>query len=270
MAPAGPPTPSLPHKGGGSSIPQFQQLQYAFAAHLREPNQHPAPAGIEDRRLKIYRELFYNNIESFIRNGFPVLRKLYDDARWQALVRDFYHRHLSHSPQFCHIGREFLEYLQQERGAVAGDPPFLLELAHYEWVEAAVAIDDTPLPAYDPLGDLLGEAPVLSPLARHLAYRFPVHRIGPDYRPPNPPETATYLVVVRNREDQVRFVELTPVTSRLMTLLGQYPARSGREHLLALAEELRHPDPQTLLQHGRVQLEQLREQSILLGTRPSP
>lgn len=247
--------------------PAFQTLQYAFAAHLRNPALNPAPAGIEARRLKIYRELFYNNVEGFLRNGFPVLRTLYDEPGWHALARDFYHRHVSHSPRFCDIGREFLKFLQEQRGTVAADPPFLVELAHYEWVEADVLIDDTPLPAHDPAGDLLEGVPLLSPLARNLAYRYPVHRIGPDYRPAQPPPAPTHLAVVRDREDRVRFVELTPVTARLIALLQEQPARSGREQLLALAQELRHPEPAVLVRHGRAQLEKLREQAIVLGIR---
>ena len=40
----------------------FQDKQYEFAAHLRDPENVPAPDGIEDRRMGIYRELFYNNL----------------------------------------------------------------------------------------------------------------------------------------------------------------------------------------------------------------
>jgi hypothetical protein len=42
--------------------PAFIERQYAFAAHLRDPDNNPAPAGIEDRRLENYRGLFYRNI----------------------------------------------------------------------------------------------------------------------------------------------------------------------------------------------------------------
>lgn len=250
--------------------PAFQQLQYQFAAHLRDPAQHPAPAGIEDRRMGIYRELLYNNIEGFLSRGFPVLRSLYADRDWHVLVRDFFARHISHTPLFYRIAEEFLAYLQDERAPAPADPPFLLELAHYEWVEVAVGIDPAPLPACNPDGDLLEQAPVLSPLARHLAYRYPVHKIRPDFQPTEPPEQPTYLVVVRDREDQVGFVELNAVTSRLLKLIEQQPERSGRQQLQILAEELQHPDPASLLGHGRAMLEQLRGQSILLGTRPSP
>ena len=54
----------------------FQALQYRFAAHLRDPEHQPAPEGLEDRRLKIYRELFYNNVEDFLQTAFPVLRRI--------------------------------------------------------------------------------------------------------------------------------------------------------------------------------------------------
>ena len=54
----------------------FQEAQRHFAAHIRNPDLNSAPSGIEDRRMSIYRELFYNNVESFISNGFPVLRSI--------------------------------------------------------------------------------------------------------------------------------------------------------------------------------------------------
>ena len=33
--------------------------QYALARHLRDPQRHAPPPGVEARRLKVYRELFY-------------------------------------------------------------------------------------------------------------------------------------------------------------------------------------------------------------------
>ena len=54
----------------------FIETQYQFAATIRDPENKPAPDNIEPRRMTIYRELFYNNIEGFIANGFPVLRQI--------------------------------------------------------------------------------------------------------------------------------------------------------------------------------------------------
>ena len=57
----------------------FKKTQYEFTAHLRDPEKNPAPEGIEDRRLGIYRDLLYNNVEGFISGGFPVIRSIYND-----------------------------------------------------------------------------------------------------------------------------------------------------------------------------------------------
>lgn len=95
-------------------MPEFQVVQAAFAAHLRDPAAQAAPPDIEDRRMAIYRRLFFNNIQSFLSNAFPVLRQLYADADWQVLVRGFYARHRCRRPQFYQLAEEFLDYLAEE------------------------------------------------------------------------------------------------------------------------------------------------------------
>ncbi|MFA5938222.1 MAG: putative DNA-binding domain-containing protein [Sinimarinibacterium sp.] len=252
--------------------PSFQQVQFGFAAHIRDPRQD-APAGIEDRRLQIYRELFYNNVEDCLRSAFPVLRRLSSDAVWHARVRDFYARHRSSAPQFHRVPEEFLRYLEGERGAHADDPPFLRELAHYEWVELELSISPLELtPGHlpggaDPNGDPLSGRPLLSPLAWTLAYDYPVQRIGPEFQPQAPGAQPTYLIVNRDRRDQVRFLEVNAVTARLTTLIEAEPAASGRELLLRIAAELQHPDPEAVVAEGVRIFDQLRERDILLGTR---
>lgn len=249
--------------------PNFQQVQLAFAAHLRDPAQHPAPAGLEDRRLQVYRELFYNNIQNFLANGFPVLRSLYGDADWHALARDFYSRHQSHSPLFGEISAEFLNYLEHERGANPADPPFALELAHWEWVEGelAVSLEENPVSGFDPDGDLLAGLPVLTPLLRVLGYRYPVHRIGPSFRPEDPPEQLTWLAAYRGLDDRVGFLELNATTAALLERLRTNPTLSGGEQLSLLAQEMKHPNPQSVVDYGKSLLEDLRGRGVVLGTR---
>ena len=64
----------------------FQKKQYEFAAHIRDPEHNPAPDGVEDRRMAIYRELFFNNLLKLISNTFPVLRKLHRPEHWRGTV----------------------------------------------------------------------------------------------------------------------------------------------------------------------------------------
>ncbi len=245
--------------------PRFKRIQYDLAAHLRDPAHQPAPDDVEDRRVAIYRELLYNNIEGFIRQGFPVLRAITKDEPWHAMVRDFYARHSARSPYFKDVPKEFLSYLEDGRDNPS-DPPFLLELAHYEWVELDLDVRDQD-PDWDTIdrdGDRMAGTPALSPLVWMLSYDYPVHKIGPDYIPPGP--EAASLVVYRNRNDEVGFLEVNPVTLRLLNLLQEGWRSSGRELMLQLADEMQHPNPEVVVAGGAQILQDLFERDIILGT----
>ena len=245
----------------------FIKTQYAFTAHLRDPENNPAPEGIEDRRLGIYRDLLFNNIENFISNGFPILRSLYDDTSWNRMVRDFFAHHKSQSPYFLEISQEFLQYLQEEHQSQPEDTPGMLELAHYEWVELALNVEDENIDMenIDPNGDLLQSHPVMSPIAWPLAYQFPVHQMGPDNLPDEPPEQPSYLVVYRNRNDEVKFLEINPVTARLLHLLREDETLSGQQALEQITEEMQHPKSDVVIEGGLNAMQELQSYGIILG-----
>lgn len=247
----------------------FRELQYQFTRHIRDPEHAPAPADVEDRRMQIYRDLFYNNVEDFLASGFPVLRKITDDESWHEMVRDYFRSHLARTPLFPKMTQEFLQYLDQEREAQQGDYPFMKELAHYEWLELAIAIDTREIDEVevDREGDLLKAIPVLSPLAWPFAYRYPVHRIAPDFLPTEPGDQATYLVVYRDRHDEVGFLELNPVSARLLELMQADSAMSGEAMLMQIAAEIQHPEPDVVVEGGAGIMLSMYEKDILLGTR---
>jgi hypothetical protein len=245
--------------------------QNALAAHIRDPENVPPPAGIEERRLKIYRELFFNNVEGLLAGNFPVLRKLYGDDGWTALIRAFYRDHDCQTPLFTELAREFLRYLDTRTDTNAGrdDPPWLRELAHYEWVELALQISEAHSDeiARDSDGDLLDGRPLVSPLAWPLANLWPVHRIGPDYRPDTVPETPTLLMLRREADGTVTFHSLTPLAFRLLERLDGMPGLSGREQLHALALEAGATDLDAFQREGAAMLMQMRAEGTILGTR---
>ena len=247
----------------------LKEIQLAFTAHLRDPENNPAPDGIEDRRMGIYRDLLYNNIEGFLSKGFPVIRSIYNDENWHRMVHDFFSRHKSQSPYFLEISQEFLAYLQNEREAQPEDPAGLLELAHYEWVELALNVSDKTilLDDIDVNGDLLSGHPVISPLAWSLAYQFPVHKMSADFLPEQATEQPSHLVVYRNRNDQVKFMEINPVTARLIYLLENDEILSGQQALEQIAQEMQHPDPEVVMKGGSEALQELQSYGIVLGTR---
>lgn len=243
----------------------LREQQFRLAAHLRDPATNPPPPDLEDRRLSIYRELFFNNIEGLLSGNFPVIRKTLGEARWRELVRTFYVQHRSQTPLFAEIGREFIRFLQGRAEAGSQDPGWLAEMAHYEWVELGLQIADDEFPLHDPEGDLMSGVPVLSPVAWPLAYTWPVPQIGPDFQPAIPPDSHTLLLVRRDAQYEVRFAEISPLVFRLLEIL-RTGEMSGRQALLQLAQEAAVDDLPAFLEQGRAMLQRMRTEGTLLGT----
>jgi len=246
----------------------FKDVQNMFTRHMRDPENNPAPEGIEDRRIAVYRELVYNNIQSFIGNSFPVLRKITADDQWHEMLRDYVNHHKSHTPLFPKMPQEFLQYLEQERGEHPEDHPFLLELAHYEWLEIALSIDtrEIDLSNIDQKGDLLEGIPVLNPISMAVAYTWPVHEISPSNLLDTPANEKTYIIVYRKKDDEVGFIVLNPVSAKLIEYIQAGEKKTGREILLTIANELNHPNPETVIQGGFDIMQNFLEKDILLGT----
>lgn len=240
----------------------FQETQLAFAKHLRAPDLYPAPAEIEDRRMGIYRELIYNNIENFIATVFPVIRSLLSDGHWHLLVRDFIHQHRCQTPYFLEISEEFLKYLMQERGLCDGDPAFLLELAHYEWLELVLDVSEATIPpaSIHPT-ELLMSKPQVSPLVVCLSYQYPVHKISPNYQPAHP--EPTQLVVYRNRSDKVCFMAANSMTLRLLYLLQTNAQLNLGDQLHLIASELQHNQPELLFGEAKILINELFKLDII-------
>ncbi len=251
------------------SEPAFKQAQYDFAAHIRDPDNVTGPEGIEDRRMAIYRDLFYNNVEGFISSGFPVLRTLYNGQDWHELIRDYFSRHHAHTPHFPEMAEEFVDYLQNEFQPRECDPAFILELAHYEWMETALLLsrDEISDVAFNADGDLATGQVVVSPLAWLLAYEWPVHQISDENWPDKKPDQATWIVIYRDSNDEVGFMQVNPVTARLIQLLDDEDSHlTGQQALEQIAHEIGHEQPEVIVQGGLDTLRQLRKRDIVLGT----
>lgn len=247
-------------------LPEFQQAQIQFAAHIRNPEEVALLDGVEARRMKIYNDLFFNNIESFAANAFPVFKSLLVNDDWLSLVREFLVKHRCRSPYFPEISEEFLQFLQSYTGSLTL-PAYAIELAHYEWVELALDIaDEEPQSEkIDPNGNLMTQKVVVSPVAWPLCYNYPVHLIGPNYKPEQQPNEASYLLVYRTRDFTVQFMEINAVTARLLDLLSA-EALSGSAVIAMIAQEMQLPDPSSIEPFAINLLNKLQADGVILGT----
>ena len=153
------------------------------------------------------------------------------------------------------------------QGQEEGDPPFLLELAHYEWMELVLdaSTEEFPQTGFHPEGDLLRAIPQLSPLHVVLSYQYPVHEICVDFQPQSPLAQPLWLLDYRDREDQVRFMEINAPTARLLQLIEENPDSTGFQVVGQLAEELQFADLEKLAAFARDILQQMHQRDILIG-----
>jgi hypothetical protein len=238
-------------------------------AHIRDASS-PPPPGLDARRLQVYRDLFHNSLFGLLAANFPVIRKLYGEGDFRTLVREFYRDFRCTTPLFPELPREFLQYLQQRADAGHADPPWLRELAHYEWAELALDLSEAD-PAnvpHDAAGDLLAGWPVVSPLCWALAYAWPVHRLAPGHVPEHVPAMPTFLLVRRDATMKVRFDEISALTFRLLHALAADSHASGRELLQSLAIEAAAEDVDAFVTQGAAMLHRLHAEGVVLGTRP--
>ena len=254
------------------SLPKFTQAQYEFAAHIRDPASNPKPVDVEARRMKIYNELFFNNVEDFISNTYPVLKSVMSEVEWEKMMRDYFSNHLSHTPLFPEMPREFLKYLENERNNPE-DPTFIKELAHYEWIELALMTsdldEDINWNKIDIDGDLLNNSPVLSPLAWPLTYQYPVQQISEDFFPEEPSAQPVYLLVYRDKDDEVHFMELNPVTAMLIQLINEDKGLTTKQILENIAEQMQHPEPNVVIEGGHQIIQDLKNRNVILGVNKS-
>lgn len=228
---------------------EFQQHQAEFAAYIRNPEKNTvSDTRIEARRLKIYSDLFFNNIEGFLANGFPVLKSLMSQQQWLTMARSFVEFHESHSPYFLQISEEFLHFLEQDDCMVYTQlpqlAPFMQALAHYEWLELAldVAQEEFVASAGKLPSNILSSCAHVSPLAWSAMYQWPVHEISPQNIPTQPSSDAYCFVVYRNREQQVKFLSSNAATLRLLALLEEYAGKPVSHSIAHLADEMQQSE----------------------------
>jgi len=138
-----------------------------------------------------------------------------------------------------------------------------LELAHYEWVEMALATAEEVITLDKNLDELFTLTIAVSPLAWPLAYQYPVHKIGPDFLPLEAPSQPTFIVVYRNLDDDVNFIEITALTYRLLELIQAQEAILTADCLQQLAVESKHPNPELIISAGLDILKSLAEKTII-------
>jgi hypothetical protein len=258
--------------------------QLEMTSHLRNPTQIDAPKQVDERRVGIYRDLVFNNIESQLSTSFPVIHDILSEDQWLNLVRDFIRDFRAQTPYFSQLSAEFVAFLNERQADTkAADelPHFLLELAHYERIELDLYMLDRDTEQQPVSEDQLLNTPLaLANIAIPLAYQNPVHQISPDFQPEitseHEPRQPTCLLLFQDKDEDVRFFELQPLAYQLVLSIANNNAdstpenheknfaKTGYQLLQELALTFQQQNNALFLQQGEGLLKQLWELNVLV------
>lgn len=195
------------------------------AAFLADPAAFGAGRGLDEadqralvryqRRLRVYRDLVRGALEDPLPDCFPHTHRILDDAEaWDACVDAFIASRAVRSPYYRDINPTFVAWLA-EGGWGQDRWPFLLQLAHFEWMELEVLRwpeDSAPAGlAAEPAPPLHA---VFSGAFRNLAYAWRVHESSE--AEPRPDPGAAHLACFRDRDLDFRVLELDPRSSAFL------------------------------------------------------
>lgn len=245
----------------------LNNIQTRFTHYLRDPIARPIPADLPAERMQIYQDLVFRNLESLLAGSFPVVKSITESRHWQALIRGFIRDYRAATPHFPLLPQEFLSYLQglyQSDDSIFDRYPFIWELAHYEWVELDVQIAETP-----ELPNLTEPMPIsgvleLNASTHILAYEWPVHQIGPGFKPNTCPQTPTFLAVFQNAKADCEFMSLTPLAALLLENIELNDAYSVADHVALLEQQYDMPSPHSLFADAVNLVERMRIKGLVL------
>ncbi len=243
----------------------LQQQQLAFAAYIRDPQKHHAIEGLEEERMAVYRDLFFNNIQETLASAFPVLHKVLDAEQWQILCEQFFADFQCHTPYLSRLPYEFVTYLKQSQ---VNDPPWLIELAQWEWTELELFLAPDANITMATTQDVLNDIPMLSPLVRLQNFNYAVHNISVDYLPDAPAEQAVHLLAWRKPDDDIGFMQLNAMSARLLEMIRDNKSCTVHDMLSSIAAEYSEFDPAVIMQGGLDALQSFLNNTIVYLSTP--
>lgn len=246
---------------------EFQAYQAAFTAHLRHPSAHSKPTGVNAKRMRIYREIVFNNFFASVSACFPVLLGILGKRRFSKLVRQCFFAEHFHSPLFKDIPGSFVHFLQSLSPSTADLPVYTAQLAHYEWIELVLSrqvditfADSLTEHAAEEADVLLHRVVQLNTVHRLLQYDFPVHQLSPKNNAIAP--APTFLLVYRMPTFEIRFIQLNAVTFQLLQQL-QTSHQTVHQHLQHLAQTMPQLALASVMEFGLQTLHSLHQQHAI-------
>ncbi|WP_133139716.1 DUF2063 domain-containing protein [Legionella genomosp. 1] len=230
-------------------------LQTTFTSSLRHSEE-----SADTSRINLYQNLVFSSFNDLIKPCFPVLKSIISASLWEELIRDFIRNHPVSTPLFYQIPGEFVRFLQ-ESANLSKHPPFLADLAHYEWMELVIelAMDESEQVPATAVAPLTGVFRFSTTAAMH-HYHYPVEQISENYLPQQPEDS--FLIIWRDANDKVGFMKITAFVYHLLNYMTE-----NKTSACSTLDLENHPQREELASLCEKLLNELRDKNILLPAR---
>jgi len=222
-----------------------------------------------DARLKIYRRLVFNNIDSVLRAALPNFFYFLNKGDDEKLVREFLEIHKPRSNYYWDVPKDFLNFLQESIKNLSSylPYPFLPELANYEHTDYKLRFEKNySLPQSNPQVTLDQAKLILNPTLDLKIYSYPVHQITQDLDPKKIQEKKTYLLLYRDPENyQIQTLTLNKASYKLIQIFLKNNIVSLAEGLDRYLKEHHHAKKATLGEEAMVFLKHAVKKRVILA-----
>ena len=178
-------------------------------------------AAVPPERLLVYRHLIRRTLHDVLVDFLPRVRGRRGDDRFAADADAWIAEHGPRSRLLRDLPGEFVAWIAARWSADPSIPPWLADLARHELLELEIAAAPAS-PAVPPRPFTLDARLAFEASARLVRHAFAVHEL-PDALGPDdvPRHEHTALLVYRDREHTVRFLQLSPLAEALVDALLQ-------------------------------------------------
>jgi len=151
-------------------LPKTFQYQTDLANYCKTGDYISIP-GVNEKNIKHYRRLVFNNVYDSITSAYPITKKLFGKKKWKKVVNRFFSSQKIQSPQIWYMPKEFKDYVISNENKLLNKYAFLEDLLQFEWLEIEVFM----MP--DETIEYLTETNLyyLNPEIRLIKTKYPIH-----------------------------------------------------------------------------------------------
>ena len=203
----------------------LKEQQDIFAEYVLK-RKMTLPPYLDEKRVLVYRNIIFGNIERLISSSFPILKSFFQEENWQQLIQGFILDYQCQTPYFADIAFEFYCFFQQQKKY---HRDILYAILDYEYSLLALNLQKASL---EKMIDIEHFSNVfqfkLYEVSQLKFYHYPVNALSSNDVTQS--EQDTWLLLYRHHSTyETECLELNALTYQLLSIIKQFQSINFEE-----------------------------------------